>query len=366
MWLTSSSVGRKFVMALTGAALVLFVTFHCVMNSVAILWPTAYNLVCEFLGANWYALVASAGLGVLIIIHIVYAVVLTLQNRKARGHNRYLITKRPKTVEWSSKNMLVLGIVILAFMGIHLWQFWTKMQLMEVCGMEGPFPAAAGTLYLSLAFEQIWTVCVYVVAFIALWLHMTHGFWSMFQSVGWDSTRWIPRLKTIGCWWATIVCLLFIAEAGVFTYRAMDGYYYENEALRAQYAQMIGGDLNQYAEYDQKDMFNKDVPFDQLCSNVNAYLGQLSDPAAQGQELTPKQEKFIEKLNAAQAFLNNIQTKGESICSNSCGSQSDDNCAPTPDASQPVNATPAPDANQPVQAVVEGEIEMVEEQTTNQ
>ncbi len=58
MWLTSSSIGRKFVMAITGACLVLFVTFHCLMNSVALFWPAAYNVVCEFLGANWYALVA--------------------------------------------------------------------------------------------------------------------------------------------------------------------------------------------------------------------------------------------------------------------------------------------------------------------
>lgn len=318
MWLTSSSVGRKFVMALTGAALVLFVTFHCVMNSVAILWPTAYNLVCEFLGANWYALVASAGLAALIVIHIIYAVCLTIQNRKARGNNRYALTSRPKSVEWSSKNMLVLGIVILAFMGIHMWQFWAKMQLMEVCGEEGPFPAAAGTLYLAMAFEQVWTVCVYVVAFVALWFHLTHGFWSMFQSVGWDNTRWIPRLKCIGCWWATIVCLLFIVEAGVFTYRAMDGYYYNNEALRAQYAEMIGGELNEYAEYDQKDMFNSDLSFDQLVTNVNAELGAASDPAAVQQELTPEQERFAEKLQAAQTHLNNIMAAGGNEC---CGDE---------------------------------------------
>lgn len=325
MWLTSSSVGRKFVMALTGAALVLFVTFHCVMNSVAILWPTAYNLVCEFLGANWYALVASAGLAVLLIIHIIYAVWLTIQNRKARGNNRYALTSRPKSVEWSSKNMLVLGLVILAFMGIHLWQFWTKMQLMEVCGEEGPFPAAAGTLYLSLAFGEVWTICVYVVAFIALWFHLTHGFWSMFQSVGWDSTAWIPRLKCIGCWWATIVCALFIAEAGVFTYRAMDGYYYNNEALRAQYAEMIGGDLNQYAEYDQKDMFNKDLSFDQLVTNVNAQLGAASDPQAVDQELTPEQKRFLEKLQAAQNHLNNIMTYGGDT-QDDCEGECDANC----------------------------------------
>lgn len=297
------------MMALTGAALVLFVTFHCVMNSVAILWPTAYNLVCEFLGANWYALLASAGLAALIVIHIIYACWLTIQNRKARGSNRYAITSRPKSVEWSSKNMLVLGVVVLAFIGIHMWQFWSKMQLMEVCGEEGPFPAAAGTLYLSLAFEQVWTVCVYVVAFVALWFHMTHGFWSMFQSVGWDSTRWIPRLKCIGWWWATIVCALFIVEAGVFTYRAMDGYYYNNEALRAQYAEMIGGTLNQYAEYDKKDMFNKDIPFDQLVAKVNAEVGAASDPTASA-EKADKGSVFMEKLEAAQTHLNNIVERG--------------------------------------------------------
>ena len=65
MWLTSSSIGRKLVMAVTGACLVLFVTFHCLMNAVAIACPAAYNVICEFLGANWYALAASAGLALL-------------------------------------------------------------------------------------------------------------------------------------------------------------------------------------------------------------------------------------------------------------------------------------------------------------
>ncbi|MDE6637264.1 MAG: succinate dehydrogenase/fumarate reductase cytochrome b subunit, partial [Muribaculaceae bacterium] len=76
-------------MALTGACLVLFLTFHCVMNAVCICWPEAYNSICEFLGANWYALIASVGLAVLFILHICYAVWLTLQNRKARGEVRY-------------------------------------------------------------------------------------------------------------------------------------------------------------------------------------------------------------------------------------------------------------------------------------
>ena len=128
MWLTSSSVGRKFIMALTGACLVLFVTFHCVMNAIAIVWPTAYNVICEFLGANWYALVASMGLALLFIIHIIWATMLTLQNRRARGSVRYSVSKNAPGVEWSSKNMYVLGIVVLAFLVVHLINFWYKMQ----------------------------------------------------------------------------------------------------------------------------------------------------------------------------------------------------------------------------------------------
>ncbi|MDE6099308.1 MAG: succinate dehydrogenase cytochrome b subunit, partial [Muribaculaceae bacterium] len=194
MWLTSSSIGRKFVMALTGICLVLFVTFHVLMNAVALIWPTAYNSVCEFLGANWYALAASAGLALLFIIHIVYACWLTLQNRKARGTDRYAVTTRPPQVEWASKNMLVLGIVIVAFLVVHLVQFWAKMQWQELRHAElavlpvlngTPVPPAMGTMMLQLAFSEIWTPIVYIIGFIALWFHMNHGFWSMLHTVGW-------------------------------------------------------------------------------------------------------------------------------------------------------------------------------------
>lgn len=239
MWLSCSSVGRKFVMAVTGAVLVLFVTFHCLMNTVAICWPAAYNSICEFLGANWYALIASAGLALFIIIHIIYAVVLTLQNRKARGTDRYAISQRPKNVEWSSQNMLVLGIVILAFLAVHMIQFWAKMQLQEIRGAEEALPPAAGTLFIQEAFQLVWTPIVYIIGFIALWFHMNHGFWSMFQSCGWTNTAWIERLKKIGCWWVSIVVLLFIAQAIVFTVKAHEGYYKTNETLREQYKDMV-------------------------------------------------------------------------------------------------------------------------------
>ena len=206
MWLTSSSIGRKFVMAVTGACLVLFVTFHVLMNSVALLWPAAYNVVCEFLGANWYALVATVGLAALFIIHIIYAVWLTVQNRAARGTDRYAVNTRPQQVEWASKNMLVLGVVILCFLVVHLIQFWAKMQLQEILHHEmdalpmvGEAPAIPvfGTMLLQLAFENWWTPVVYIIGFIALWFHMNHGFWSMFHTIGWDNNKWIERLNTV-------------------------------------------------------------------------------------------------------------------------------------------------------------------------
>ncbi|MDE5928198.1 MAG: succinate dehydrogenase cytochrome b subunit [Duncaniella sp.] len=225
MWLTCSSIGRKFVMALTGVCLVLFVTFHCLMNGVALFWPSGYNAVCEFLGANWYALVASLGLAALFIIHIVYATWLTLQNRRARGADRYAIASAAPGVEWSSKNMLVLGIVILAFLVVHLIQFWAKMQLAEILGEEYVYNGvevhpANGMAFIYIAFSQIWTPIVYIIGFIALWFHMNHGFWSMMQTVGWNGDTWMPRLKTIAAWWTSIVVGLFIIQAVVFTVKA--------------------------------------------------------------------------------------------------------------------------------------------------
>ena len=195
-------------MSVTGACLILFLTFHVLMNAVAIVWPTAYNTICQLLGANWYALVASMGLAALFVLHIVYAFILTLQNRKARGNDRYNVTTLPPHVEWSSNNMLVLGIVVVAFLAAHMIQFWAKMQLVEAISHDPATWAlvdgaaanpAMGTLFLHAAFNEVWTPIVYIIGFVALWFHMNHGFWSMFQTAGWNNDTWLPRLKKIAC-----------------------------------------------------------------------------------------------------------------------------------------------------------------------
>lgn len=216
MWLSNSSVGRKVVMSVTGLALILFLTFHMAMNLVAVISAEAYNAVCAFLGANWYALVATAGLAFLFIVHIVYAFWLTLQNRKARGNERYAVTSRPKNVEWASQNMLALGVIVLLGLGLHLYHFWAKMQLpevMEKLGMhveEGVIANAAnGVYHIEQTFSNPIYTALYLVWLGALWFHLTHGFWSSLQSIGWNNKVWIERWKCVSDVFSTIIVLGF-------------------------------------------------------------------------------------------------------------------------------------------------------------
>ena len=283
------------------------------MNAVAICWPTAYNSICEFLGANWYALIASVGLAFLFIVHIIYALMLTVQNRKARGNVRYSIEKRPKNVEWSSKNMLVLGIVVLAFLVVHLIQFWAKMQLQEIRGAEGAIPPAAGTLFIQEAFSLVWTPIVYIIGFIALWFHMNHGFWSMFQSCGWDNEVWIGRLKKIGCCWTTIVIALFVAQAIVFTVKAHDKDYLKDEALREQYKDMIpamiekdfgpdAAQLGMQIRMSSYDMVSQGIR--QMEGGIRQQIEQMSSPEA---------KEYLKSNAGAAEQLKDLQKRSESL-----------------------------------------------------
>ena len=93
MWLFNSSIGRKLIMSVTGIALVLFITFHGCMNVVALISKDAYNTICALLGSNWYAIAATLGLAALVVIHIIYAVILTIKKRKDRGRNNYAVNE---------------------------------------------------------------------------------------------------------------------------------------------------------------------------------------------------------------------------------------------------------------------------------
>ena len=214
-FLTKSSVGKKVVMSLTGFALVFFILFHMSMNLTMLFSPEGYNMICEFLGANWYALVATVGLAVLVLIHFVYAFILNLDNYRARGKQRYAVTVKEKGVSWASKNMLVLGIIVILGLGLHLVHFWSKMQLVEIIGHDASNGIAAtnGAALMMITFSKWWNVALYIVWFVALWFHLTHGVWSMFQSVGAANDKWYPRLKLASNVVATLILLGFAAVA---------------------------------------------------------------------------------------------------------------------------------------------------------
>ncbi|MCK9342490.1 MAG: succinate dehydrogenase/fumarate reductase cytochrome b subunit [Massilibacteroides sp.] len=229
MWLLNSSIGKKLVMSISGLFLILFLLFHLSMNVVAVFSGEAYDMVCSFLGSNWYAVAGTLILAAGFVIHIIYASMLTLQNRKARGSDHYDSTVRPKGVSWSSQNMFVLGLIIVCFLILHFTQFWYHMMFAELAGFEptlmgkvmDPQSGAAFINY-YLKGNLLWTL-LYLVWFGALWFHLTHGFWSALQTIGWNSTKWLSRLETISNIFATLICGIFAIITLIFYFNGVGG-----------------------------------------------------------------------------------------------------------------------------------------------
>lgn len=216
MWLIQSSVGRKVIMSITGIFLILFLTFHSLMNIVVLFSAEAYNAVASALGANWYAIIGTGVLALGFVVHILYALYLTWLNLKARGNDRYAVTQRQEGVSWASKNMFVLGVIVLGFLVLHMINFWTKMQLVEL--VHGHNWAAAGlhdpqdgAYFINELFSSPLYCVLYIVWLVALWFHLTHGIWSSLHSIGLNNKTWMPRVKCISNVYSTIIVLLFMA-----------------------------------------------------------------------------------------------------------------------------------------------------------
>ncbi|MGI6074402.1 MAG: succinate dehydrogenase/fumarate reductase cytochrome b subunit [Fermentimonas sp.] len=210
-WLIDSSIGRKFVQSISGLFLILFLLVHASMNVVLIFSYDTYNfLASEVLGSNWWAVIGTIIIFFGFGVHIVYAVILTLQNKKARGNDRYEYKSGTET-SWSSKNMFVLGVVLTIFLVAHLYQMWYEMQFKELFMPETA--AHNPAMLVEHVLTQPFSFVLYIVGFIALWFHLTHGFWSSFHTLGWNNKVWMKRLKVIGNVISTLMCLAFVVVA---------------------------------------------------------------------------------------------------------------------------------------------------------
>lgn len=218
MFIFNSSIGKKFIQAISGAFLIVFLGLHVTINLFSVIDTFTgkfgaedglFLKGCEFMSLPIIkVMVPVLALG--FIVHIVYGIWLTIQNIRARGGvKRYEVASKAATDSWSAKNMVLLGIIILGLLAFHLFHFWSKMQLREFMGAEAENPY----LLLTQTFGNVVVLILYTLWFVALFFHLAHGFWSMFHTIGWNNAIWFKRIKVIGILVAALICLGFVAVA---------------------------------------------------------------------------------------------------------------------------------------------------------
>ena len=214
----NSSIGKKFVQAVSGAFLIVFLLLHGTINFFSVIDSFTgkfgapdglFMKGCEFMALPIVdIMVPILALG--FVIHIGFGIWLTVENVRARGGvKRYEVASKGAADSWSARNMAVLGVMVLGFLFFHLAHFWAKMQLQDFTGGEAENPY----MLLLQTFGNPWILGGYIVWFVAIFLHLAHGFWSMFQTIGWNGGKWFGRLKVISVIVAALIILLFVASA---------------------------------------------------------------------------------------------------------------------------------------------------------
>ncbi len=212
-----SSIGRKLLMSLSGLFLVVFLIIHLSIN-LLLLVPDGgqmFNLAANFMALPLIKYGLQPVLFAGFFVHIIYAAILTAQNNKARGSAKYASGNNTKDVMWASKNMFVLGITVTAFLVVHLIDYWVPLQIthgaasITIDGVEMHDTYAL----VNAAFGEAWRVALYVVGALGLTIHLTHGFWSAFQTLGLSNNIWRKRWTVIGIAFAWIVGLSFASIA---------------------------------------------------------------------------------------------------------------------------------------------------------
>jgi succinate dehydrogenase / fumarate reductase cytochrome b subunit len=207
-----TSIARKILMALSGFFLMIFLLQHVVINSLSLFSEDSFNSVSHFMGYN--PLVQFALQPVLIfgvVFHLIMGMYLEAQNNKAR-RKKYAQNNPGASSSWMSRNMLITGITILLFLGLHFYDFWVH-EINYKYIANGPEDPTRYFHELQVKFIDIWRVIIYVVSFVFLSLHLMHGFQSAFQSVGFRHNKYTPIIKKLGTAYAILIPLGFIVIA---------------------------------------------------------------------------------------------------------------------------------------------------------
>ena len=208
--LLSSTLGRKLFMALTGLFLILFLVVHLIGNLQLLKTDggQAFNVYAKFMTSNPVIVTISYVNYTFILIHVIWAIILTKRNRDARGPEGYAVSKNSSP--WTSRNMGILGTLIFIFLIIHLRGFWAQMHWggISTKTYEGE---EVKDLYavVDLAYSSAWYVALYVVSMAILAFHLWHGFASAFQTLGLNHIKYNPLIKFVGQTFAIIVPALF-------------------------------------------------------------------------------------------------------------------------------------------------------------
>lgn len=209
--LAKSSIARKVVMALSGLFLVFFLLLHVSVNFASVVSPDTFNNWSHFMGYNGlvqYVLQPILLLGV--IVHFIMGIQLEIRNRKARVI-KYQKYHGAANAPWVSRNMIITGLVILAFLGLHLYDFWFhEINYKYIAGI----PEDSSRYYAETAmkFAPIWRTVLYCISFVLLAMHLWHGFASSLQSLGFNN-KYSRSLKVFTQVYAVVIPFVFILIA---------------------------------------------------------------------------------------------------------------------------------------------------------
>lgn len=204
-----SSVGKKVLTGLTGIALIGFLVAHLLGNLTIYMGPEALNGYAAFLASifdGWFVILFEVGLLALFLVHIVAAVAVSVVDK-----NRARPVKYRKSVDaggkshktFSSTTMIFTGIIVFVFVVIHVWMF-----KFNVHHPEHGHPDYYRTVVT--AFKNPLIAGAYVLVMALIGFHLRHGFWSAFQSIGWNNDAWIGLLYGLGLVVALLLAVGFL------------------------------------------------------------------------------------------------------------------------------------------------------------